>query len=383
VSAHGGRISDPKANPRTSRRRRRTPPGAPPGTLIVDPAAAAPQIQLIAFGPDGVEQHAVRSVAEISELYGRQPVTWINVEGLGSVELIEALGERFKLHRLALEDVLNVHQRPKVEEYDDHVFIVTRIPHVVDGVLVTEQVTIFLGKDYVLTFQQGLPGDCFASLRQRILDARGRFRRMGADYLAYALLDAATDAYFPVLEAYGEQIERLEDDVIETADPSTVPRIHGVKRDLLTMRRAVWPQREMLNQMVRDDNPLIGDQTRVYLRDCFDHTFQLMDLIETYREIVSDLIDVFLSSVNARLNEVMKLLTIMTTIFMPLTVITGIYGMNFSPDAAPWSMPELRWAYGYPAALLLMLVVAGIMLLWFRSKGWIGRRARNGLVDRK
>ena len=362
--------------------RRRTPPGAPPGTLVVDPAARSPKIHVVAFGPDGVVEREAATVADVEAHYGRQPVTWVNVDGLGSVDLVLALGEKFNLHRLALEDVVNSHQRPKLEEYDDHLFIVTRIPHAGEEGLVTEQVSMFLGKDFVISFQEGVPGDCFEAVRRRIYENRGRIRRSGADYLAYALLDAATDAFFPVLESYGEEIEELEDAVLESADPDAVHRIHAVKRNLLTMRRAIWPQREMLNLMIRDDNPFVAEQTKLFLRDCFDHTFQLMDLIETYREIVSDLIDVFLSSMNARLNEVMKTLTIIATIMLPLTVITGIYGMNFDPEASPWNMPELGWRLGYPMALGAMAVIAAGMLIWFRRRGWLGRPRRGGAKDR-
>jgi magnesium transporter len=372
-------------NPLTRRRgihrtRRRAPPGAPPGTLIVDPSAARPTIHVIAYGPDVVEDRENVSIDEIGALSGRLPITWVNVDGLGDIDAIRALGQLFGLHGLALEDVVNVHQRPKLEEYDEHLFIVTRMPHATDEGLVTEQVSLFLGRNFVLTFQEGFPGDCFQAVRRRIQDNRGRIRRLGSDYLAYALLDATTDAFFPILEAYGETIEALEDQVIENAGHDTVHQIHAIKRNLLTMRRAVWPQREMLNLMIRDDNPFVVEQTRLFLRDCFDHTFQLMDLIETYREIVSDLIDVFLSSMNARLNEVMKMLTIIATIFMPLTLVSGIYGMNFDTKISPWNMPELGWAFGYPAALGLMLAIALAMLLGFRRKGWLGGRQRRRRV---
>lgn len=362
---------------------RRSPPGAPPGTLIADPTAPAPKIHVIAYGPEGVEEREVASAGDIDALRGRLPIIWVNVYGLGSVETIQALGERFGLHRLALEDVINVHQRPKMDEYDDHLFVVTRIPYATDEGLSTEQVSLFLGRDFVLTFQE-MSGDCFQPVRRRIHDNRGRIRRSGADYLAYALLDASTDAFFPVLEAYGEQIELLEDEVLESSDPDAVHSIHAMKRNLLTMRRAVWPQREMLNLMIRDDNPFVSEQTKLYLRDCFDHAFQLMDLIETYREIVSDLTDVFLSSANARLNEVMKTLTIIATIMLPLTVVTGIYGMNFDPEASPWNMPELGWRFGYFAALGLMATIVVGMLFWFRRRGWLGgvRALRSRTKDR-
>ena len=365
------------------RRTRRAPPGAPPGTLIPDPDSPQPRIRVIAFGPDAIEDTQVSSAEALDRLLGRHPVTWIDVDGLGDTAVLGALGKRFGIHPLALEDVINVHQRPKLEEYDEHLFIVTRMPDRGAQALATEQVCLFLGRDYVLTFQER-PGDCFDTLRRRLHESRGRIRRAGADYLAYALLDATTDAYFPVLERHGEHIEALEDEVLDRPADDVSARIHQLKRELLTIRRAVWPQREMLNLLIRDDSDLVSDQTRVFLRDCFDHTIQLMDLIETYREIASDLIDIHLSSVSTRLNEVMMVLTIIATIFIPLTVITGIYGMNFDPGASPWNMPELKWVYGYPFALGLMAAVAAGLLLWFRRKGWIGRRRprRRGVTAR-
>jgi magnesium transporter len=216
-------------------------------------------------------------------------------------------------------------------------------------------------------------GDCFTLVRERIRHRRGRICEGGADYLAYALLDATTDAYFPVLEDFGEGIELLEQAVIAQADSSLIGRIYGMKRDLLNVRRAIWPQREVINGLLRDDSGLVSDQTKVFLRDCYDHTVQLIDTVETYRDIAGGLIDVYLSSVNTRLNEVMKVLTIIATIFMPLSFITGLYGMNFDRTVSPWNLPELGWKYGYPFALGLMLLIALGMLIQFRRKGWLGK----------
>lgn len=357
---------------------RRPPPGASPGTLIVDPDAPLPRIRVIAYGPDAIEDIVLDSVAALDGIVGRHAVSWIDVDGLGDSGVLRALGERFGIHSLALEDVINVHQRPKLEEYDDHLFIVARMPLQGEGALVTEQLSMFLGRDFILTFQER-PGDCFEPVRRRIRESRGRIRRSGPDYLAYALLDAATDAFFPVLERQGERIELLEDEVMNAADREVHGRIHELKRELQTVRRCVWPQREMLNLLIRDDSAFVAPQTRIFLRDCFDHTIQLMDLVETYREVAADLVDIYLSSVSTRLNEVMMVLTVIATIVLPLTLITGIYGMNFDPDVSPWNMPELQWVFGYPFALGLMALVAAGMLLWFRRRGWIGgggRRSR-------
>jgi magnesium transporter len=354
--------------------RRRTPPGAPPGTMIASPAAPKPRISVISYGADTLEENREIAPGDIGALRGKMPVLWIDVDGLGDVSVLQEIGKEFGLHNLALEDVVNLHQRPKVEDYNDHLFIVCRMP-CTDPLLQTEQVCLFLGRDFVITFQER-PGDCFESVRNRIRTSRGRIRKSGADYLAYSLLDAVTDSYFPVLENIGEHIDGLEEMIMTDPVPDDVKRIHVLKRDLLNVRRAVWPQREMLNTLIRDESPLIDDYTKIYLRDCLDHTFQLIDLIETYREIVSDLTDIFLSAQSTRMNEVMKVLTVIATIFMPLTLISSIYGMNFDRQASPWNMPELGWAFGYPVIMAGMLAIAIGMLLYFRKRGWVGSRKR-------
>lgn len=328
----------------------------------------------MAYRKETLEEKRDISLEDIDALKDRFPVLWIDVDGLGDIATLRAIGDKFGLHALALEDVVNVHQRPKVEEYEDHLFIVCRMPHT-HRHLGTEQVSLFLSRDIVITFQER-PGDCFEPVRNRLRAQRGRIRSEGPNYLAYALLDAVTDAYFPVLETIGEQLDIVEEEIMSRPHPDDVKRIHRLKRDLLTVRRAIWPQREMLNTIIRDDSPLIRENTKIYMRDCFDHTFQLMDLIETYREIVSDLTDVFLSAQSTRMNEVMKVLTVIATIFMPLTLISSIYGMNFDTRASPWNMPELGWAYGYPVAMAGMAVIAAGMIVYFRKRGWIGSQRR-------
>jgi len=372
-------VDNEKANTVTKfsksvQKRRRTPPGAPPGTMVVDPAAPPPQISIIAYGPELLEEKHNVELHDIDERWESFPVLWINVVGLGDVAVLRTFGEKFGFHHLAMEDVVNVHQRPKIDEYDDHLYLVCRMPHTSQR-LETEQVSLFLGRNFVITFQEQA-GDCFEPVRNRLRAKRGRIRVEAADYLAYALLDAVTDGYFPILEELGERIDELEEIIMSEPVPDDVKRIHVLKRDLLITRRAVWPQRDMLSQLVRDESPLIGARTKIYLRDCFDHTFQLIDLIETYRETVSDLTDIFLSAQSTRMNEVMKVLTVIATIFMPLTLISGIYGMNFDRDASPWNMPELAWAFGYPAIMVLMLGITVGMLIYFRRRGWIGNKHR-------
>lgn len=354
--------------------RRRTPPGAAPGTMIADDQAVPPKIHVIAYGTEGLEEQDLGDLDELPDLLKRHGVTWVDVQGLSDIDTIRRLGDIFGLHALALEDVINVHQRPKVDDYGDHLFIVTRMPATGSGPHDTEQLALFLGERYVLTFQEHY-GDCFDPIRHRLRAAPGsRIRTLGGDYLAYALIDAAVDSFFPVLEHYGETVEHLESEVVERPEDSVVARIHTVKRELLGLRRAVWPQREMVSALIRDDTPLLSETTKLYLRDCYDHAVQILDILETYREISSGLVDVYLSSMSTKLNEVMKVLTVIATIFMPLGFIASLYGMNFDRSASPWNMPELGWPFGYPLVLGLMLAIAVAMLMYFRAKGWVGRR---------
>jgi len=327
---------------------------------------------MMSYGPDRFEERTLDSLDPIKESLQKWPVTWINVEGLGDAETVAKLGEIFGFHRLALEDVINVHQRAKVDEFGDHLYVVVRMVDY-DERTRTEQLSLFLGKNYVLMFQEH-PGDCFRSVRDRIRKKLGRIRTSGPDYLMYALLDTNLDSYFPYLEEVGENLETLEDEVLSNPKRETVSKIHNVKRELLSLRRAVWPQREALQTLFRETHPLITRETQLYLRDGYDHVIQIIDLIETYRELGSDLIDIHLSSASNRMNEVMKLLTIISTIFIPLTFIVGLYGMNFRTDRSPWNMPELEWYWGYPFVWGVMLVTTGIMLYIFRRRGWLGPR---------
>jgi magnesium transporter len=367
------------AQPRRNRHRRRTPPGAAPGILTVAPDAVHPQIQVIAYGADSFAETTSAALTDLTAPVPAPAVRWINIDGLGDIPTLQHIGTMFGLHPLALEDIVNLHQRSKVEAYDGYLFIVLRMPVALPSAvslsssrLDTEQVTMALGRDFVVTFQER-PGDSFDPVRYRLRSPSGQIRQRGPDYLVYALIDAAIDAFFPILEAYGEQVEELEDDVVARPGNRQIARIHELKRNLLTARRALWPLRDMVNALLREDSCLIDKQTLIYLRDCHDHAIQLIDMIETYREICSGLIDIHLSSVSNRMNEVMKVLTIIATIFIPLTFIVGVYGMNFDPAAGPLSMPELGWRYGYPAILVLMALIAVGLLIWFRSKGWIGR----------
>lgn len=356
------------------------PPGSPPGTLLADTTLPPPTIRVMSFSPTELEESAITDVASIRQLIESHSVTWIDVDGLGDARAITALGELIGLHKLSLEDVVHLHQRPKVEDFGDYLFMVCRMPHNHDC-LDTEQVSLCLGRKFVVTFQErNRPGDVFEGVRQRVRQRDSRIRTFGADYLAYALLDSVIDSYFPILERYGEMLDRIEDRAMDRPRPETVQRIHQIKRELIAARRSVWPMREMLGSALRDPNPLIGSETRVYLRDCYDHIVQIIDLVETYRDLASGLMELYLSVVSNRLNEIMKVLTIISTIFIPLTFIAGLYGMNFDTSSR-WNMPELRWRFGYPAVLLAMLLIAGAMMLSFRRRGWLGGRKRASASD--
>lgn len=348
---------------------RRTAPGAPPGTILPDPAAPKPIIRIIAYDRNELVEPADATLDTIAPLLARFPVVWVNIDGLGDAEVIAKIGERFGLHALALEDVVNTHQRPKVEPYADHLYFVAR-EFMLNERLETDQVSLFLGKNFVVSFQER-HGDCFDAVRARLRNPSGHFRSRGPDYLAYALIDAMIDSYFPIVEKMGETIEAIENRVLDRPKQGDMAMLHGLKRDLLQVRRTAWPLREALNSVLRDAHPLITDSTRTYLRDCVDHTIQIIDLVETDREVCSDLRDVYLSSVSNRMNQVMKVLTIISTIFIPLTFLVGVYGMNFDPAAGPLSMPELSWEYGYIMVWGLCIVIAGALMGLFAAMGWM------------
>ncbi len=303
---------------------------------------------------------------------------WINVDSVADTALVNSLGEQLNIHPLALEDVVHVHQRAKVEEYDGYLFIVVRMASMDQDELVTEQLSIFLFKDMILTFQEGRPGDSLDTVRQRLDHTQSHLRTCGMDYLAYALIDAAIDSFYAPLKGFGDRLDELEESVEQTTSDGVVSELHSLRRNLLILRRAVWPLRDSVSGLLRTGHQLFRAETQVHLRDCLDHTVQLVDLAETYREVCSDLRELQFAQISQRTNEVMRVLTIIATIFMPLSFLAGLYGMNFNPAASPLNMPELNWRYGYPFALSLMLAVMLFMLVVFRRWGWLGK-SRNRL----
>jgi magnesium transporter len=358
-----------RARPRTRRRRIRShPPGTTPGTLVAHAEAGEAPVRMTAFLYDAAQFEeralAANDVAAIAP--PPEGVLWIDVGGLSDPGVVKAIGDRFGIHPLALEDVLNVPQRPKVERYENHLLVVLqeiRYPNP------PEQVSFFLTDRVVVSFQER-EGDSFEPIRQRIRQGRGRIRSEGADYLLYSLCDAVLDAFFPTLEQLGDQVENMEERTLTSPVPETFLEIRHMKRDLMTVRRAVWPARDAMNLLLVEEHGLIRQGTKVFLRDCYDHTVQLMDMVETYREMASGLVDEYMSAVSNRMNEVMKVLTIVATIFIPISFLASLYGMNFDRKS-PYNMPELGWRYGYPAALLLMAAVVAGMLYYFRRKRWL------------
>ena len=357
-------MKNPKGNARSRHHRRRHPPGTSPGTVTVDPQARPSRVRVLSYGPDRVREDEPAPLTLLGERVGQDPVTWVQVEGLGDAATLSAVASIFHLHSLAMEDVVNVGQRPKVDEYEDHSCIFIRMPRTGTGAQ-TEQLALVLGPGFLITFQED-PGDCLDPVRQRIRRGGGRIRGLGSDYLAYAILDAVVDAYFPVLEAHSEVLIDLEQRLFSGAGPVAPAEIYHVNRNLLTLRGSVRPLREMLGALLRTESPLVGEKTRIFLRDCYDHAVELLELHEVNRELGAGLIDLYRANLNIRLNEIMKVLTIISTIFIPITFIAGIYGMNFQ------HMPELRWAWGYPFSLGLMAAVTVGMLGYFRRKNWLG-----------
>ena len=340
--------------------------GLPPGTLIpfdMDRSIKT-HIQIIDFDEKNYAERVLPSPDELSRFFDTPSLSWIHITGNSDLSVLEKIGEYFGIHNLVLEDVLNTSHRPKKEEYDGYLFIVLKILQQTDLEIKINNFSLIIGKNFVISFLEN-SYDIFSPIRDRIKINKGKIRKAGADYLAYALIDTVVDHYFLVMESIGEKIESLEDEVMLNPTPQTIQNIQLLKTDLLFIRKSVWPLREVLGSLERGDSPLMQDSTLIYIRDVYDHTIQVIDTIETYRDMISSLLDIYLSSLSNKMNEVIKLLTIISTIFMPLTFLAGLEGMNFR------YMPELEWAWGYPTLLFLMLLIVTSMLLLFRKKKWI------------
>ena len=352
-------------------------PGEPPGVLKprAEPAAHPPVITLIEYDRAHLDERTITNTDELLPHLDNPRITWINIDGLGDIEVLRTLGSRFNLHPLALEDVLATGQRPKMEQYDGYLFIVAQMLYLnPNKQMCGEQVSMFLGKNFLITIQEEGDFDVFEPVRVRIRAANGSIRKEGADYLAYALLDSIVDHYYPVLESVGASIEQIEDQLADVSIGSPVNELHRYKRTLSQIRRFIWPVRDLVNSMMHEETGLVSKRTKVYLRDCYDHTVQLMDLVESYRDVLSGLMELYLSSVGIRTNQIMKVLTVISSIFIPLTFIVGVYGMNFAREVdgkkLPWNMWELYQPYGYIAVMLFMLGVAIFQIYYFKKRRW-------------
>jgi magnesium transporter len=340
--------------------------GASPGTLVISDESPPPRIRLMSYAEGRLEEHEIDDLEHLHKAHDDETISWIDVQGFGDQSAIRTIGEVFQLHPLLLEDLVNAPQRPKSEAYGDQLLIIVRMvkidrPDQID----MEQVSVVLGKNYVLTFQERY-GDVLDPVRKRIRARKGRMYTHGADYLAYAIVDTIIDAYYPVLEIVGDHLESLEDEVITNPTPQLLGQLHRLKNRLVNLRRGVWPLRDAISALVRGDFTNISEEVRMYVRDTYDHCVQTSEVVEMYREMVASLMNTYLSAVANRTNEVMKVLTIVATIFIPLTFLAGIYGMNFE------YMPELHVRWAYPLIWIAMIAVAAGMLVFFWRKGWLG-----------
>ena len=343
--------------------------GLPPGTLVHTgnlPATGISTVSVLSYSPQDFREYRPDTFEQCIPVKAADEITWINMEGLQDLELIRHFGDCYGLHPLILEDIVNTSQRPKLEDYGDHIFIVARmIRFDKDHGIETEQVSLILGPGYLLSFQEGIDGDMFEAVRERIRSNRSRIRSVGSDYLAYALIDAIVDGYFTVLEEMGEFLEDLEEELSEGPTQQILKRIIGLKREIIFMRKSVWPLREVTASLERGESNLISESSRVYFRDIYDHSIQVIDGVETFRDLLSGMLDLYLSSIGNRTNEVMKFLTVIGTIFLPLTFLVGVYGMNFK------YMPELEWPNGYYGLWAIMIALSLLMVLYFKRKRWL------------
>jgi magnesium transporter len=350
------------------RKRRSKKAGLPPGTPVYvgERKDEKVKISVLDYDQEHFEEKELEQAEGCFSFKDTSTVTWINVDGIHQVDIIHKIGKNFGLHPLIQEDIVNTEQRPKMEDFGNYIYTVLKMIYhdENDGEINIEQVSLILGENFVISFQER-EGDIFNHVRERIRNGKGRIRKMKADYLAYSLLDAVVDNYFFILEKTGEQIEDLEDKVVSQPKPETMQEIHRLKRTMIFLRRSVWPLREVINILERGESSLIQEATRIYLRDVYDHTIQVIDSVETFRDMLSGMHDTYLSSISNRMNEIMKVLTIIATIFIPLTFIAGIYGMNFK------FMPELAWRWSYFAVWVVIVVVAALMVVFFRRKKWL------------
>jgi len=345
-----------------------TQKGLSPGTVVYvgKEKTAEVRITVIDYDKDEFQKKEGVKAEDCFPFKDKDSITWINIDGVHNTGVIEKIGEIFDLHPLIMEDIGNTTQRPKVEDFDNYIFVALKMLYYDNKakIIEIEQVSLVLGKNFVISFQER-QGDVFDSVRERIEKGKGRIRKMGSDYLLYSLIDAVVDGYFSVLEKMGDKIEELEEEIVEQTDPGSLHNIHKVKKEMISLRRSVWPLREVVNSLAREKTALVSGNVLIYFRDVYDHTIQVIDTVETFRDMLSGLHDTYLSSISNRMNEIMKVLTMFASIFIPLTFIAGVYGMNFS------FMPELNWRWGYFAVWGVIIIVGVSMLFYFKRKKWL------------
>lgn len=349
-------------------KRRSTKTGLPPGELIHigEKKTENAIIKILDYDEEHFEEKEAKKIEECFPFKDKPTITWINIDGLHQVDIIDKIGKEFGFHPLLLEDILNTEQRPKIEDFEDSVYFVLKMLFYEEktNAMVTDQVSVIFGNNFVISFQEREMG-VFEPIRERIRTGKSRIRKTGADYLAYSLMDAVVDSYFIILEKFGEKIEDIEETMIASPTPATLREIHKLKSRMILLRKSVWPLRDVISALERSESSLVRESTRIYLKDVYDHTIQIIETVETFRDLLSSMLDVYLSSISNRMNEIMKVLTIIATIFIPLTFIVGVYGMNFE------YMPELKWRWGYPLTWLIMLVIGISMLVYFKRRKWI------------
>lgn len=343
-------------------------PGTSPGTLVHvgKKKIKKAKISFFDYNDNKLQEKTAKKVEDVFDLKNNSNVSWINIDGLHDTEVINKIGQHFGIHPLVLEDILNTNQRPKLEDLGDYLFIVLKMIdyNEAQGGVFTEQVSLIIGKNFLISFQERI-GDVFDPVRDRIRNGKGNIRSMNSDYLAYALLDVLVDNYFLILEKFGEKIEDIEEELLDNPTTEKLHFINSLKRESILLRKSVWPLREIINSLVRGDFNLINKKTEIYFRDVYDHTIQVIDTIETFRDVLAGLQDIYLSSISNRMNEVMKTLTIIATFFIPITFLTGVYGMNFK------FMPEIDWHFSYPIFWLIVILVSLWMYIYFRRKKWL------------
>lgn len=347
-------------------------PGTAPGTLDETPVAEAvpATIRLIHYSGTVYEEKELASVLDSQAYLGKRAVTWIHIQGHPRPELLREIGQLIDLHSLAMEDIMNLGQRPKIEEYEDQLFITLNLPEQHREETTIVQLSLIVDEHCLISFCPAMT-DPFEPVRKRLRKHSGRIRERKVDYLLYAITDLVIDHGFPLLDDIGDELEALEDDLLERPEDVSTGTIHSLRRRLLLLRRSLWPHQDAVGYMLHDEHPLIQDETAVYFRDCHDHAVRIIEILDNYRDMTANLLDVQLASSSHRLNETMRVLTVIATIFIPLTFITGIYGMNFSNPDSPWAMPELGWYYGYPLVLLAMIVVVAGMFIYFKRNKWL------------